>query len=80
MENSLKRKLIGTVVSDKMNQTVIVRIENIKTHPKYKKRYKVFKRYAAHNANNEYKLGEKVVIEEHPPISKTKRWIIISRV
>ena len=73
-------KLQGTVVSDKMEKTVVVKIERIKEHPRYKKRYKVHKKYKAHDEKGEYKEGDVVIIEETRPISKDKRWRVIGKV
>lgn len=75
-----KRKLKGIVVSDKMQKTAVVEVTNLKKHSRYLKYYKVNKRYKAHNEGNEYKEGDKVVIEESKPASKEKRWKIISKV
>ena len=75
-----KKTLQGIVVSDKMQKTVVVEVERMKEHPKYKRRYKVHKRYKAHDQNQEYHMGDKVVIEEHTPISKDKNWIVVKRV
>ena len=75
-----KRQLTGIVVSDKMNKTRVVRVETLKTHPKYKRRYRSHKKYKAHDASNEYHAGEKVIIEEMQPMSKDKRWKIVKRV
>lgn len=74
-----KRQLKGTVVSDKVEKTVIVKVERIKEHPKYKKRYRVSKKYKAHDEKGEYKAGDKVVIEECRPISKDKKWRVIKK-
>lgn len=74
------RKLQGTIVSDKMNKTRVVAIERFKVHPKYLKRYKATTRLKAHDENNEYKTGDKVVIQETRPLSKEKRWRIVSKV
>ena len=76
----MARKLKGTVVSDKMNKTRIVAIERLKKHPRYQKFYKVTARFKAHDENNEYKSGDNVVIEETKPLSKDKRWRIISKI
>ncbi len=65
---------VGIVVSDKMDKTVVVRTESLKIHPKYKKRYKVSKKYKAHDEENKFKVGDKVMIVESKPISKEKRW------
>jgi len=73
------RKLIGTIVSDKMQKTAVIAITSMKIHPKYKKFFKVTKKFKAHNENNEYHTGDKVVIQETRPMSREKRWIIISK-
>lgn len=74
-----KKRLIGKVVSDKMQKTVVVLVERWKEYPKYKRRYKVYKKYKAHDEKNQYKVGEKVIIEECRPKSKEKRWRVIGR-
>lgn len=75
----MKRKLQGTIVSDKMNKTRVVEVVRLKKHPRYEKYFKVSARFKAHDENNEYKTGEKVLIEETRPISKDKRWRIVSK-
>lgn len=75
-----KRKLTGKIISDKMDKTVVVEVLKLKEHPKYKKRYRVHKKYKAHDMNNEYKEGDRVFIEEFPPLSKDKRWKVIGKV
>jgi small subunit ribosomal protein S17 len=75
-----KRQLKGIVISDKMKKTVVVRVERIKEHPKYKRRYKVHKKYKAHDEKEEYKIGDMVVIKECRPLSKDKRWRIIKKI
>lgn len=72
-----KKKLIGVVVSDKMDKTIVVKVERNKIHPKYKKVVKTFKKYYAHDENNDAKEGDKVVIMESRPLSKLKRWVMI---
>ena len=72
-----KQRLQGIVVSDKMQKTVVVKVERVKEHPKYKKRYKVHKKYKAHDEKEKCKVGDKVVIEECRPISKEKRWRVV---
>ena len=74
-----KKKLQGIIVSDKMQKTVVVKVESIKEHPKYKRRYKTHKKYKAHDEKKEYKTGDRVVIEETAPISKDKHFRVISR-
>ena len=76
----MKRKLQGIIVSDKMNKTRVVAITRLKKHPRYKKYYKISRKFKAHDEKNEYKTGDKVAIEETRPMSKEKRWIIIGRV
>ncbi len=75
-----KKKLQGIVVSDKMQKTVVVLVERIKEHPKYKRRYKIHKKYKAHDEAKEYKIGDKVVIEETRPISKDKHFKVIQKI
>ena len=75
-----KRKLTGKVVSDKMQKTVVVLVERIKQHPKYKRRYKVHKKYKAHDETGEYKVGDVVIIEECKPIAKDKKWKVIQKI
>ena len=74
------KKLQGIVVSDKMQKTVVVEVERIKEHPKYKRRFKIHKKYKAHDENKEYHVGDKVVIEEHSPISKDKNWTVVGKI
>ncbi|MEK7658712.1 MAG: 30S ribosomal protein S17 [Patescibacteria group bacterium] len=75
-----KRKLKGVVVSDKMQKTVVVKVEKVKEHPKYKRRYKVHKKYKAHDEKGEFHIGDNVVIEETTPISKDKKWKVINKI
>lgn len=74
------RKLEGVVVSDKMKKTVVVTVERLKLNEKYKKYFKVTTKFKAHDENNEYHPGDKVIIEETRPISKDKRWRVIGKV
>jgi len=76
-----KKRLEGRVTSNKMQKTVVVKVETLKTHPLYKKKYKVHKKYKAHVENEkEYQIGDKVIIEECRPISKEKKWRVIKKV
>ncbi len=68
----------GIVVSDAMNKTVVVSVERRITHPVYGKILRRSKKYYAHDENNEAKKGDKVVIAETRPLSKTKRWRLVS--
>ena len=74
-----KRILIGTVVSDKTDKTVTVKVERRVKHPLYGKIVKRSKKYHAHDEVNEYNVGDTVRIEETKPISKTKTWKVIDR-
>lgn len=80
MTATIKRQLQGTVTSDKMDKTVVIRIERTKKHPKYLKQYSVRKSYKAHDEKNEYHTGDTVVIEEIRPMSKDKRWRVVKKV
>jgi small subunit ribosomal protein S17 len=75
-----KRKIIGTVVSDKMMKTRVVAVQRLKKHPKYLKYYHVTTKFKAHDEKNEYKTGDKVTIEESRPLSREKRWTIINKI
>jgi small subunit ribosomal protein S17 len=74
-----KKELKGVVISDKMDKTVVVSVERVIKHPKYQKRYKVHKKYKAHDEEEQYKVGDEVVIKECRPISKDKKWRVISK-
>jgi len=74
-----RRRLIGTIISDKMAKTVVVKVERIKEHPKYKKRFRIHQKYKAHLEGADFKVGDKVVIEECRPISREKRWKVIKK-
>ena len=78
MERSLRKKRIGRVVSDKMEKTVVVLEETMKFHKLYKKRLKVSKKHKAHDENNDCKVGDKVRIMETRPLSKDKRWRVVT--
>ena len=71
------RKLIGRVMSDKMDKTIVVEVVRFKVHPVYKKYVRVRKRYKAHDEKNEYKTGDRVEIVEHRPLSRHKRFKVI---
>ena len=75
-----KRVLTGTVVSDKGDKTVVVRVERRVKHPLYGKIIKLSKKYHAHDAANEFRMGEIVRIEECAPISKLKTWKVVDRI
>jgi small subunit ribosomal protein S17 len=76
----MARLLHGTVVSDKMDKTVVVAVASVKEHPLYRKKYKVTTRFKAHDEKGEYKTGELVEIAESRPLSRTKRWVVTRRI
>jgi len=73
-----KRILQGVVVSDANDKTIVVRVERRFTHPLYKKTVRRSKKYHAHDEANAAKLGDKVRIQECPPMSKNKCWTLIA--
>lgn len=76
----IRRQLQGIVVSDKMQKTAVVEVVRLKQHPIYKKQFKVNSKYKAHDEKKEYKIGDKVIIEECRPLSKDKCWRVIGKV
>ncbi len=76
MSEERKRRLVGVVVSDKMQKTIVVEIERQIRHPVYKKVIRRSKKYKAHDEAGSAKQGDTVQIVEHNPISKTKRWML----
>lgn len=75
-----KRVLTGTIVSDKGDKTVVVRVERRVKHPLYGKIIKLSKKYHAHDEGNAFKTGEQVRIQECAPISKLKCWTVLERI
>ena len=71
------KELVGVVVSDKMNKTITVKVERVKMHPLYKKRFTVSKKYYAHDEQEQANVGDTVRIRETRPLSKLKRWKLI---
>jgi small subunit ribosomal protein S17 len=65
---------VGVVVSNKMNKTVVVRVENLTRHPGYQKYIKRTSKFLAHNERPDLNVGDRVLIEETRPLSKRKRW------
>jgi small subunit ribosomal protein S17 len=68
----------GIVTSNKMEMTIVVTVHSYKTHPKYKKRFRVSKKFYAHDPEKKYQIGDEVVIYETRPLSKLKRWTVIA--
>ena len=77
MERNLRKVMIGTVKSDKMDKTVVVAVETNVSHPIYGKTVKRTLKVKAHDENNECKIGDKVEIMETRPLSKDKRWRVV---
>lgn len=75
-----QRTLKGVVVSNKMEKTIVVRVDRVLTHPKYGKRYTQNKRYKVHDAKNQYQVGDQVLFRECRPLSKEKRWLAVGLV
>lgn len=71
-----KREFIGTVVSTSMNKTIVVDVERRHLHPKYKKSYRMNRKYHVHDEKSAAKTGDKVKFFECRPLSKTKRWYL----
>ena len=72
------RSLTGTVVSDKNDKTIVVRVETLVQHPLLKKFVRRHKKFTAHDPNNECGMGDKVIIIEYRPMSRNKRWHLVS--
>ena len=77
MERNLRKTLVGTVVSDKMDKTVVVAVETNVRHPIYKKTVKKTYKLKAHDEENNCKVGDKVKVMETKPLSKDKRWRVV---
>jgi small subunit ribosomal protein S17 len=75
----MRRTLVGQVVSDKMDKTVVVRVERLVQDPRYKKYVRRFSRFMAHDEDNSCGVGDRVRIIEHRPLSKRKRWKVQDR-
>ena len=73
-KSKLRKQLIGDVVSDAMDKTVVVQVERRFPHPRYNKYVKKTKKYYAHDSKNNCEFGDTVLIEESKPLSKLKRW------
>ena len=78
LEKTTRKTLMGLVVSNKMDKTVVVRVERKFTHPKFKKVVKSSSKYSAHDEKNECCPGDFISIRETRPLSKTKRWRLVT--
>lgn len=76
---STKSTKTGVVTSDKMDKTIVVKVDSLKKHPRYQKRYTSSKKYKVHDEKSEYSIGDKVVIESCKPISKDKQWKVVAK-
>jgi small subunit ribosomal protein S17 len=72
-----KQELVGVVVSNKCDKTITIVVQTYRMHPLYKKRVKYSKKYSAHDEQNQANVGDKVIISETRPISKTKRFSLV---
>ncbi|HPT87561.1 MAG TPA: 30S ribosomal protein S17 [Bacillota bacterium] len=77
-ERALRKTRIGTVVSNKMDKTVVVAVERMVKHPLYGRTIKLTKKFKAHDELNECNIGDKVKLMETRPLSKDKRWRVVS--
>ena len=71
-----RKRLVGSVVSDKMDKTVVVRVERLVRHPRYGKVLRRVKKYKAHDEENDCRVGDMVCIVESRPMSREKRWVV----
>ena len=78
-KTSQKQQMTGIVVSDKMDKTIVVKIDITKRHPKYHKSYTKSVKYKEHDAENAYHIGDKVVIESVRPLSRDKKFAVIKK-
>ena len=78
MERNARKEILGTVTSSKMDKTIVVSVERNMKHPKYGKYFKRTKKYTAHDEKNECGENDIVRIMETRPLSKTKRWRLVT--
>jgi len=71
-----RRKIVGVVVKDKMDKSVVIEVEKFLKHPRYHKYLKTKKRYKAHDEGNVCRVGDRVLLVETRPLSKDKRWLV----
>ncbi len=76
-ERRQRKTRVGVVVSDKMDKTVVVRVETTHRHPMYGKTLRHVRKFKAHNGENQARQGDRVMIEETRPLSKEKRWRVV---
>ena len=71
------RSKVGTIISKKMDKTLVVKVDSLRAHPKYKKQVRVSKKLYVHNPENKFAVGEKIEVYETRPLSKLKRWTVV---
>jgi small subunit ribosomal protein S17 len=76
-KHGFRRKMVGRVIRDKMNKTVVVEVVSARRDPLYGKYVRTRSRYKAHDEKNEFKIGDQVEIQEHRPISRDKRFMVV---
>jgi small subunit ribosomal protein S17 len=74
----IRRRFSGLVVANNSDKTIVVKVDSVKVHPKYRKRYTVSRKYQVHDEGNKYKAGDKVDFIECRPLSRTKRWRVVA--
>lgn len=74
----IRRRFSGLVVANNSDKTIVVKVDSVKVHPKYRKRYTVSRKYQVHDEGNKYKAGDKVDFMECRPLSRTKRWRVVA--
>ena len=77
LQRGHRKERVGNVVSDKMNKTIVVRVERRFRHPQFKKVVTAYSKFYAHDEKNEAKVGDRVRIQETRPLSKTKSWRLV---
>ncbi len=77
-KEAVRKRFNGVVVSDAMDKTIVVRVDTVKIHPKYGKRYAASRKYKVHDEANSFKPGDKVTFVECRPLSKDKRWRVLA--
>jgi small subunit ribosomal protein S17 len=76
-KSTIRKKFSGVVVSDAMDKTIVVKVDSVKIHPKYKKRFTMSKKYKVHDEKNQFKENDAVTFIECRPYSKDKKWRVI---
>ncbi|HOY55939.1 MAG TPA: 30S ribosomal protein S17 [bacterium] len=78
-KTKINRIFTGVVISDKMDKTIVVQVDHFKMHPRYHKRCKVSKKFKVNNPGNKFKVGAKVSFVGCRPLSKDKKWTVLSK-